>query len=276
MDTDDPLILADGHVHLYACFDLPRLFDAAFSNFAAVAASRGRNDDFSGALLLTETGREHAFEDLFRSAAPADAATARNASPGWHLVRTSEDISLLACRGSVRLLLVAGRQIVTREGLEVLAIGTDRRFDDGRPVEETIRRIRAVGALPVLPWGVGKWLGRRGRLVKRAVGGSEGAATRPHLGDNSGRPVFWPRPRPFRIAERRGLKVLPGSDPLPLASEAARVGRFGFGLSGALSGERPAADLLRRLDEPGQPVFAYGELERPLRFLRNQIRIRLR
>src|SRR5690606_24444018 len=188
----------------------------------------------------------------------------------------TEAISLLAGRGSVRLLLIAGRQIVTREGLEGLAVRTDRRLDVGRPTDDTIRRIRAVGALPVLPCGVGTWLGRRGRLVKRVVGGGEGTATRPHLGDNSGRPVFWPRPLPFRRAERRGLKVLPGSDPLPIASEAARVGRFGFGLSGALSGERPAADLLRRLDEPGQPVFAYGELERPLRFLRNQIRIRLR
>jgi hypothetical protein len=101
------------------------------------------------------------------------------------------------------------------------------------------------------------------------------AAARLFLGDNSGRPILWPRPELFRFAESRGLKVLPGSDPLPIPSEAARVGSFGFGLPAAPSRDRPAADLIRRLDAPDQPIFAYGEAERPLRFLRNQLRIRL-
>lgn len=52
---------------------------------------------------------------------------------------------------------MAGRQIVTAEKLEVLALGTDLDIDDGRPIREVLSLVTENGGLPVIPWGAGKW-----------------------------------------------------------------------------------------------------------------------
>lgn len=73
---------------------------------------------------------------------------------GWLLTPTLEDRSLSARRQDGQtMILVAGRQLTTREGLEVLAIGTRTPLADGLPLDETLARIRAADAVPVLPWG---------------------------------------------------------------------------------------------------------------------------
>jgi hypothetical protein len=71
--------------------------------------------------------------------------------------------------------------------------------------------------------------------------------------------------------------VLPGTDPLPLRHEERRVGSMGFWLGGSLPPAMPAGALHQRLMSPGsQPFRVYGELETPLRFLRNQLALRFR
>lgn len=191
---------------------------------------------------------------------------------GWRFSHTEEAFTLLAGKNDADLLLIAGRQIVTAEKLEVLALVTDHKFRDGLPVEETLRQVVAQGALPVLPWGVGKWLGRRGALVGRALR----SPLAPHLflGDISGRPALWPRPALFGQAEERGIAVLNGTDPLPLATEAGRVGSFGSSLRGPLPPQRPGRAILRLLRE--QAPVPYGAAETASRFLRNQMALRRR
>jgi hypothetical protein len=86
--------------------------------------------------------------------------------------------------------------------------------------------VRSSGALAVLPWGFGKWLGRRGRRVRAAL-----ASSRPgelFVGDNGGRLATLPIPATIHAAEQQGYRVLPGSDPFPIASDHRRVGAFGF------------------------------------------------
>ena len=96
------------------------------------------------------------------------------------------------------------------------------------------------------------------------------------LGDNGGRPGVLPAPAQWRLARRRGIKILPGTDPLPFASEGARAGGVGFVLEGPLDRERPAQDLKRLIrEEAGQPR-TYGRPEAFARFCRNQIRMKLR
>ena len=95
------------------------------------------------------------------------------------------------------------------------------------------------------------------------------------LGDNSGRPVFWPKPFHFSIAERRSIGVLPGSDPLPFARECERVGSFGAVARAPFDPDRPAARLKHLLRE-GLGTRPYGQLESPLRFVRNQVEMQLK
>ena len=132
--------------------------------------------------------------------------------------------------------------------------------------------MRAVEALPVLPWGFGKWLGICGPLIAEEI-----ATARPgelFLGDNSGRPAMSPRPRLFARAEARGLAVLPGSDPLPFAG-----GREGRALWLRARGAVRCGGAVRRdwraltgLSASPEP---FGRLERWSTFVHRQIAMQL-
>jgi hypothetical protein len=271
MNNSSTSTLVDGHVHIYDCFELSSLLEAAFDNFGAEAVRRGHGDAFVGVLLLTESAGINEFSRLRVGAATSE-QPGRN---GWRFRSTGEDCSLIAqCGPTKQLILVAGRQIVTAEDLEILALCTDANFPEGLPLDATLDLVQRAGGMPAIPWGAGKWLGKRGAIVRHSL--ESQASGKLFLGDNSGRPVFWGTPRHFELAQQRGIRVLPGTDPLPFASEYWRPGSFGFALSETLTPEHPAGDLKRLLVDPSTVLSPYGSLENPYRFVRNQIRMQLR
>jgi hypothetical protein len=187
---------------------------------------------------------------------------------------TAEPESLLVREsGHLRLIIIAGRQVVTSEGVEVLGLLSDRPIADGRTLAETVDLLKQHDALPVLPWGFGKWTMRRGAVVARFL--------RAHpreifLGDNGGRLGGGRIPPLLDEARRLGVPILPGSDPLPFPDQQTRAGSFGFVADVVLPEERPAEGLRRWLRGlHGQPP-AYGELETLGRFCRNQARMQWR
>lgn len=168
---------------------------------------------------------------------------------------------------SRRMLIVAGRQIESSEGLEVLGLALGMPLPlEGRPAHEIIAALRTHDALPVLPWGVGKWLGPRGHLVDRLLKNEPGL----FLGDNGGRPGFWPVPR-----FRRGVRVLPGSDPLPLPEASSTIGSFGCLMTCDLPADRPASALRRALRDPANKLLRFGRLASTFRFAIDQARLRV-
>jgi hypothetical protein len=260
--------LADAHVHIYDCFDLGLFFDAAARNLRTAAQQQGRERGFTRLLLLAESSDC----DWFRTLAGMHSIPRATPGPPWLVCPSREPDSLRLEGADGDLLLVAGRQIATRENLEVLALATHCRFEDGAPLDETIREVSDGGGVPVVPWGCGKWWGRRGALLRRYLAG--GAATRVFLGDNSARPVFWPRPTHFALVGRQ--RILSGSDPLPFASEIWRPGSVGFAFDARIDRDTPARDLRRALASPDFAPRPYGARERPYRFLRNQIAMQVR
>ena len=263
------MILVDAHVHIYDCFDLQTFLDSALANFRAEAARCQKNSAFTALLLLTETARENWFQRL-ESHARKEPGIGSNAFENWTFRQTNESCSLSARRtGAQSLFLIAGRQIVTAEGLEVLALATNNEFEDGTPLADVVRTVRSSGAIPVIPWGSGKWMGQRGMILTKTLNGPEAPGL--FLGDNGNRPSFWPRPSHFKVAETKGIQVLPGSDPLPFASESYRAGSFGFSVNGSVTPESPASDLKRILLDPTTRLKEYGHLEHPWRFFRNQL-----
>ena len=169
--------------------------------------------------------------------------------------------------------IMAGRQIITVEGLELLALATDSAFEDGLSISSALTAVREQEAIPVLPWAVGKWLGKRGKLLAGLLEAEKNSDL--CLGDNSGRPIFWQNPLHFRQAKKSSMQLLPGTDPLPFTSDVGRVGSFGFMMHGGLTESQPSTDLKQLLRDKEIQLAPFGRLESPLRFIASQIRLRI-
>lgn len=259
------VVIVDAHVHVYPQFEAARLLASAHENFARhIRANYGADAAWQGVLMLSETQACDWFAQMH----------AKGASniDGWRLQAADDAISMLATGpAQQRVHIVAGRQINTREGVEVLTLASTVRIADGAPLESTLKQGVSAGSVVVLPWGAGKWLGRRGELVARTL---QEYGDRIFAGDNAGRPWIWPRPAIFAASEARGRPVLPGTDPLPLAGCEKRVGTYGFVMQGALQESQPGLELRERLFG-ATALPSFGRRESVRGFALNQMKLRL-
>jgi hypothetical protein len=250
-------VAVDTHVHLHAGFDRGRFLDAAMRNAALAGLDRG-----PVWLLMTES-RASMPMPAFRTTHPRAGAP----SPGrWPDHRPSGP-------DGAQVLVTAGRQVQVEGGLELLLLGAGGPVPDGIDMREALARAKALGALPVIPWGFGKWWGRRGRALHDLLESPDGDAV--HLGDNGGRAAFWPRPPLFERVEAAGRRVLPGSDPLPFPDQVARVGSYGLVATLDIQAPEPFAALRARLADPAIPMPPYGRRAGALAFVRDQLAMQL-
>ena len=269
--------LIDGHVHFYEMFNRERFLDGALQSFQAAAASLGIRPAIPGCLMMSERPHHHAFRE-FRDEADKggngrEARAAAQDQKTWQFFRTREQDSLVARRdtGEV-LILIAGQQIETSEKLEILALCCDKDFPKGQSFSQSLDAVLAGTAITVLPWGFGKWWSKRGEVIAKAV--RQKGPNRLFVGDNSGRPMLLPAPRIFRDAADHGVLNLPGTDPLPLASEEGRSGGFGFVLDCDLDKDYPAETIRKHLRGLERQPRTYGHLENLGRFIANQVKLR--
>ncbi len=267
------VFLADAHVHIYRGFDVSELLKAASTNFKRTAEQQRISRPWEGFLLLAEAAGEEWFSRFSLMAAGPGQGPSERIGP-WTFKKTREEWSL---RGESQegdgLYLVAGRQIKAIANLEVLALGTRERFPEGLPLKALVQAIGKTGGTAVIPWGVGKWLGDRGLMVKKLLQDPE--VPRFFLGDNRNRPVFWPRPALFDDAAGRGIKTLPGSDPLPLPEHFALPGSYGFTLEGVLNPDYPWRSMQEILLAPDRSLRPYGSQVGPVGFLGTQLRLKV-
>ncbi len=271
-NTDKLTLLLDSHVHLHQCFEVEQVFSSASKNFAEQAAKMGKSH-YLPCLLLTEMQGEDWFADHQELVKKNQGELLLEA--GWTLKSTSEASSLWAIHSetNTKLALLAGRQIITKENLEVLALITSFPFPDGLSLPETVDMVITHRGLPVLPWGVGKWFGKRGKLAYEYL--QKSSNLKIFIGDNSGRPIGWPKPKIFDFAEKALVPILPGTDALPISSQYSRAGSFGLSLVGKADQNYPAKTIYEVLFSLSSMPERFGTLENPLRFLRNQIFLRL-
>ncbi len=267
------MIYFDSHVHIQDLFSLDVFFKKSLENFSQQMSQSQVNCSGTFFLLLTE-GKTHDFFSLFQK----EVTERTDILPqSWKIEGTQEEESLLFSHKDwpgARLFVVAGRQIITTERLEVLALGTASKFDDGGALVATINCVREGQGLAVVPWGAGKWLGKRGKLVNNLIETADSENL--FMGDNGGRPVFWPAPAAFALAAKRGIRLLPGSDPLPLAEEEPRAGSFGGFVPGECTSATPFADLKTLLTEQNVPITPFGNKQGTIRFFKTQIALRMK
>lgn len=263
-------IIADAHVHIHDYTSINKVLDSALYNFQQ--AAHHITTDLKqqlGVLFLADMGDGQLFQQLSE-----DAQVETEQWRGdWTLKPTDEDTSVFACHKSgQQILLLAGYQIVTQENLEVLSIISTGCIENHLPLPETIRQIKDHGGLPVIPWGFGKWFGKRGKIVNHLIQSSD--CTEILMGDNGNRPMFWINPIYLNQAKKQGIRILPGTDPLPIHTELSRPGSFGFYMQGVVEASTPGSCLKEMLLDAKVTLQPYGSLEKPLRFFKNQIQIR--
>jgi hypothetical protein len=261
----------DAHVHIHGCFDLSKFLDEAARNFRAAAGELGFSTGAVGCLMLAESEGVDRFQELRNKLQLAEL-------PGWTCRPVLEACSLIACRsdepsGTDALVVIAGRQITTAERVEVLALATRLEIADGAPLDVVIDRAIEGGAVCVLPWGFGKWTGRRGAKVKRIL--ESPRAGQLFLGDISGRLASGPRPMLFRFAESKKIPILPGTDPFPMAGQVYKPGRYGFVLPHGYDATSPAGHVRSCLSSLRTQPRDYGRREPIGRFVRNQLYMQL-
>ena len=255
-------VCVDTHAHLHEAFDLGDALAAARRHAARAGGG-------TCVLCLASTPGEDAFERL--AAGEAARGLAFKAAPGEAGVLVAAPAD-----GLPALVLVGGRQLVTRERVEVLALApaSTEGLRSGRTLAETLADAAAAGAVVVLPRGVGKWLGARGRLVLDAVE-ADGSA-RLCVADNAGCFGVAPAPRVLERAAALGRTVLTGSDPLPLAGSGSRLGGAGVVLPGPLVPGRIGETLRRELPALGPHPKTFGGRAGFFRSAREQLELRLR
>jgi hypothetical protein len=261
-----PRLLADTHVHFHGCFTWGAFLAAAAANFARARRRLGLTAASPGCLMFTESAAARAFREF-------DEGPAFFRSLGWVVERGDEGSSrVLTHRGGDAILVIAGRQIVTAEHLEVLALGFVDEIADGRPIRDVVCAVRDRGAVAAIPWGFGKWWGRRGRLLRHVIE----TETLLYLSDNGGRAGVLPRSRTFAWAEQRGVPTLAGSDPLPLRSHEARAGSYGCILDDWRPTASPANVILARLHALTRSPATFGRLSSLPAMIQSQAALRLR
>jgi hypothetical protein len=227
-------VVADTHVHLHPCYDLGLALVSLCANLA-------RHGEAVRAGFLAERGDHRIFTAL------RDGSL--RPGGGFAVQRLPEAGVLLLESEGRQIYLFGGRQIVTAERIEVLALGADIDLADGLPAERVIAAVQAADGVPVIGWSPGKWSGSRGRLVGELLRRSQPGDLL--LGDTALRPRRCPEPRLMREARRRGLAVIAGTDPLPLPGEERLLGTYASVFEGPFDTERPLQSARNLLRSPG-------------------------
>jgi len=257
MNNTPTIVAADGHVHVYPAYDIQAVFRNLIQNLdrlggaADFAESETMGSGIHKLAFLAES-REHNFFGRLKDQDQAIVGQGLEITSGPDPVCVT-----VSCHGVGRVCLVAGRQIVTRERLEILGLAMRATIPDGLPAVEVIRQVVKAGGIPVLAWSPGKWLFARGQLVRDLIASDQDRVL--CLGDTTLRPTLWPEPRPMRRARARDMTIIPGSDPLPFAGEERYAGTYGFIYRGAFDTSQPAASISRMLAGPAAASWAgYG------------------
>lgn len=268
------MILVDTHVHIYGCYNIREFMNSSLTNFKYASKMIQCENSFSAFLLLAES-KQHNWFSLLRSCATGTNPEIKGRLGNWEINLTGNKGTLRAVnKNGEGFFIVAGRQIVTREHLELLALFTTEQFKDGEPMESVLENILSKDAIPVIPWGVGKWIGKRGTFLKHFL--THATPSILYLGDTGSRPSFWGTPYPFKIAAKNGIRVVAGSDPLPIVSDVCRPGSYGSVFFAKLNETSPSVHLKQLLRDSKTKIANYGELESPVRFLRRQLTLRLK
>ncbi len=250
----------DTHVHVYHCYEPEDFLSLAIRNSANAGTGA------SLVLCLTESSGFNFFHDL------KTRASTQSSIAGWLVSDIRNQPAVLLQKSGQKIIFIAGRQVITKQGLEVLALFNDEEYKDGQDIQSIINQINDNNGLAVLPWGVGKWLGKRGGIISDLL--NSNSPEKLAIADISARPALWPRPDQFKLASTLGYSSLYGTDPLPLKSDQGSIASAGMAIE-LPSDEAQAISELKLALLKLTDVETYGNRVSNFRFVKDQLMLRL-
>ncbi len=229
-------LIADTHIHLYPCYDLITAFNNLRLNLQQLAPNAVR------AAFFTERSDCDYFAGIRDGSVKVVSNDFRNEP-----LDEKEGLVLIDKDGSL-LYLFAGRQIVSAERVEILALTTDMTIDDGMPAQDVINAVIGSGGVPVLSWAPGKWMFKRKKVISELI--HSFSPDKLLIGDTSLRPTLWMEPLLMRKAVKKGFSVIAGSDPLPFIGEENYLGKYGSIINGPFDKNKPIASIRNLLTSP--------------------------
>ena len=253
--------IADTHLHLYPDYDIDTAFNHFIRNTPLVT---GQGKDQIRIACLAER-HDCDYFDSIRSkqtvlrdfdiveADSAKGLTKASDQPDSNLTPSNvlPEIVLQSKVSAERFTLLPGRQVISSENIEVLALACHELIPDGLPAAEIIRKVNQIGGLPVVAWSPGKWFFSRGKVVKALL--SQFSPADFVIGDTSLRPYFWGLPLLMRKAKRLGFHIVAGSDPLPFAGEESWYGAYTSEIEGQASSATELITGLKCVSNTAKP-----------------------
>jgi hypothetical protein len=239
------ILIADTHVHFYPCYDPKVALDTLRSNLADI------DDRAVCGAFLAERHDCHFFREFQQRILP-------HLSPKVQ-AQCQEDFILLREKGWPDLYIFPGRQVITRERVEILSLTSDTLIPDGLPAQDVLSEISSAGGLPVISWAPGKWFFGRKKVVKDLLDSNRPGTLL--VGDTTLRPVGWLQPVLMRYANNKGFAIVAGSDPLPFTGEEKNMGQYAIRLEKGFDLENPVESIRSLLTQPGLKPILIGKRE---------------
>ncbi len=236
-------LIIDAHVHIYDFYDKESVFVSALANLKKIGTKEKISNPYFG-LALTERYDSSFFRETFKNEKV-------EGLPGCRVERITDGGKALRVYSadSEPILILPGRQIVSTERLEILSFLVDIDLKDrALSFSEIFKIIWSEGGIPVVNWAPGKWLFKRGQIIRELIESDE---YRPILlGDTSLRPNIYPEPQLMKLGRKFGVKTIAGSDPLPFAGEETLIGSYGMILP-EFDPENPIASIKNQILKSG-------------------------
>lgn len=209
-------LLIDTHYHVYSAHRTSVALKSLLANLDALRRTGPGTDDDLAAVLLANDATDPL----------AALLTNRDSLRGEGITLQSDSArGVLACTcDGITAALFPGRQFLSLERIEVIALGEMPAPEAAAPLSHILASIENAGCVAVVPWSPGRWTGERGRIVNEAFANRERGGIL--LGEIALRPEFAPATRVHRGAGKRGAPFLYGTDPLPARGDERMGGRF--------------------------------------------------
>ncbi len=233
----ETVMLVDLHAHWYPCYDYREALDRAWMHMSRWVDHEANQRPL--VLVLAEGAEGRCFDGLLQGHYDETIYP-------WRPTSNPEPESMCLNDGEGRSLwMVRGRQMVSAERLEILALCTGDASMAELPAAEMLPAIHSARGVPMFSWAPGKWMGERGRILRTLLEDENSGAFL--LGDSAMRPRCCLQPAAFQRALDLGRAIAAGSDPLPVPGEEHYMGSYLTNLSGCEERALPCQALRKEL-----------------------------